>query len=146
MTNSVHEWSSITADGLNPRWSGLRTSRRAHDEIQASSDQTTVVEHYMRHGNLLSHVLIINDPSYLTESFVNSQEFMLMDRGNQNGLYNCEVELNRLCNPKSAAFLRAIHDLPYATRRKGRNDEALWPKPRLNGLSSGSSQVSLSPR
>jgi len=54
MTNSVHEWSSITADGLNPRWSGLRTSRRAHDEIQASSDQTTVVEHYMRHGNLLS--------------------------------------------------------------------------------------------
>jgi cyclase len=55
-----------------------------------SSDLTTVVEHYMRHGNLLSHVLIINDPVYLTEPFINSQEFVLMDRGNQNWLYNCE--------------------------------------------------------
>ena len=25
------EWSSITADGLNPRWCSQRTSRRAHD-------------------------------------------------------------------------------------------------------------------
>jgi hypothetical protein len=55
-----------------------------------SSDLTTVVEHYIRHGNLLSHVLIITDPVYLTEPFVNSQEFVLMDRGNQNWLYNCE--------------------------------------------------------
>jgi len=55
-----------------------------------SSDQTTVREHYIRHGNLLSHVLIISDPVYLTEPYVNSQEFELMDRGNQNWLYNCE--------------------------------------------------------
>jgi hypothetical protein len=55
-----------------------------------SSDLTTVVEHYIRHGNLLSHVMIITDPVYLTEPYVNSQEFVLMDRGNQNWLYNCE--------------------------------------------------------
>jgi cyclase len=55
-----------------------------------SSDATTVTEHYIRHGNLLSHVMIINDPVYLSEPFVNSQEFVLMDRGNQNWLYNCE--------------------------------------------------------
>jgi glyoxylase-like metal-dependent hydrolase (beta-lactamase superfamily II) len=55
-----------------------------------SSDKTTVVEHYIRHGNLLSHVLIINDPIYLSEPYVNSQEFALMERGNQNWLYNCE--------------------------------------------------------
>lgn len=55
-----------------------------------SSDMTTVVEHYIRHGNLLSHVMIITDPVYLTEPYVNSQEFALMDRGNQNWLYNCE--------------------------------------------------------
>jgi hypothetical protein len=55
-----------------------------------SSDQTTVVEHYIRHGDLLSHVMIITDPVYLTEPYVNSQEFVVMDRENQNWLYNCE--------------------------------------------------------
>jgi cyclase len=55
-----------------------------------SSDLTTVVEHYIRHGNLLSHMMIITDPVYLTEPYVNSEEFVLMDRGNQNWLYNCE--------------------------------------------------------
>jgi hypothetical protein len=55
-----------------------------------SSDLTTLVEHYIRHGNLLSHVMIITDPVYLTEPYVNSEEFVLLERGNQNWLYNCE--------------------------------------------------------
>jgi hypothetical protein len=55
-----------------------------------SSDETTVVEHYIRHGDLLSHVMFIYDPVYLTEPYVNSEEFVLMDRGNTNWLYNCE--------------------------------------------------------
>jgi hypothetical protein len=65
-----------------------------------SSDRTTVVEHYIRHGNLLSQVLIIDDPVYLTEPYVNSQEFVLMERGNQNWLYNCEyvMEIPRAKN------------------------------------------------
>src|SRR5215510_3312844 len=58
-----------------------------------SSDQTTVVEHYIRHGNLLSHVTITSDPVYLTESYVTSEEFVLMERGNQNWLYNCEYAM-----------------------------------------------------
>jgi glyoxylase-like metal-dependent hydrolase (beta-lactamase superfamily II) len=55
-----------------------------------SSDRTTVVEHYIRHGNLLTHVMIATDPVYLSEPYVNSEEFVLMERGNQNWLYNCE--------------------------------------------------------
>ena len=58
-----------------------------------SSDQTTVVEHYIRHGNLLSHVTITTDPVYLTESYVTSEEFLMMERGNQNWLYNCEYAM-----------------------------------------------------
>jgi glyoxylase-like metal-dependent hydrolase (beta-lactamase superfamily II) len=58
-----------------------------------SSDLTTMVEHYIRHGNLLTHVMIISDPVYLTEPYVNSQEFVLMERGNQNWLYNCEYKM-----------------------------------------------------
>ena len=34
--------------------------------------------------------MIITDPVYLTEPYVLSQEFVLMERGNQNWLYNCE--------------------------------------------------------
>lgn len=55
-----------------------------------SSDQTTVVEHFIRRGDMLSHVMIITDPVYLSEPYVNSQEFVLMDRESQNWLYNCE--------------------------------------------------------
>jgi hypothetical protein len=58
-----------------------------------SSDLTTMVEHYMRHGNLLSHVIVVTDPVYLTEPLIQSQEFVLMERGNQNWLYNCEYAL-----------------------------------------------------
>jgi glyoxylase-like metal-dependent hydrolase (beta-lactamase superfamily II) len=55
-----------------------------------ASDRLTVVEHWMRHGNVLSQVTIATDPVYLTEPYIRSQEFALMERGNQNWLYNCE--------------------------------------------------------
>jgi cyclase len=62
-----------------------------------SSDRTTLVEHYIRHGNVLSHVMIATDPVYLTEPLIMSEEFVQMDRGNQNWLYNCEyaMEIDR---------------------------------------------------
>ena len=55
-----------------------------------ASDRLTVVEHWMRHGNVLSQVTIATDPVYLTEPYIRSQEFVLMERGNTNWLYNCE--------------------------------------------------------
>ena len=58
-----------------------------------ASDRTTVVEHWIRHGNLLSQVTIATDPVYLTEPYIRSQEFVLMERGNQNWLYNCEYAM-----------------------------------------------------
>ena len=47
-----------------------------------ASDRITVVEHWMRHGNVLSQVTISTDPVYLTEPYIRSQEFVLMERGN----------------------------------------------------------------
>jgi cyclase len=55
-----------------------------------ASDRITVVEHWLRHGNVLSQVTIATDPVYLTEPYMRSQEFVLMERGNTNWLYNCE--------------------------------------------------------
>jgi glyoxylase-like metal-dependent hydrolase (beta-lactamase superfamily II) len=58
-----------------------------------ASDRTTVVEHWMRHGNTLSQVTIATDPVYLTEPYIRSQDFVLMERGNTNWLYNCEYAM-----------------------------------------------------
>jgi cyclase len=58
-----------------------------------ASDRITVVEHWMRHGNVLSQVTIATDPVYLTEPYIRSQEFVVMDRGNTNWLYNCEYAM-----------------------------------------------------
>jgi len=58
-----------------------------------ASDRTIVVEHWIRHGNVLSQVTIATDPVYLTEPYIRSQEFVLMERGNQNWLYNCEYAM-----------------------------------------------------
>jgi glyoxylase-like metal-dependent hydrolase (beta-lactamase superfamily II) len=58
-----------------------------------ASDRTVVVEHWIRHGNLLSQVTIATDPVYLTEPYIRSQEFVQMERGNTNWLYNCEYAM-----------------------------------------------------
>jgi glyoxylase-like metal-dependent hydrolase (beta-lactamase superfamily II) len=58
-----------------------------------ASDRVTVVEHWIRHGNVLSQVTIATDPVYLTEPYIRSQEFVLMDRNNTNWLYNCEYAM-----------------------------------------------------
>jgi cyclase len=65
-----------------------------------SSDRTTLIEHYVRHGNTLSHVMIATDPVYLTEPLIMSEEFVLMERGNQNWLYNCEYAME-IARPKN---------------------------------------------
>ena len=39
------------------------------------SDQATLVEHFIRHGDHLTHVSIVTDPVYLTEPLVKSQDF-----------------------------------------------------------------------
>jgi len=58
-----------------------------------ASDRITVVEHWIRHGNVLSQITIATDPVYLTEPYIRSQEFVVMDRGNTNWLYNCEYAM-----------------------------------------------------
>jgi len=101
------------------------------------SDQATVVEHWMRHGNLFSQVIIASDPLYLSEPYIRSQEFVAMDRGNQNWLYNCEYVMevakdkNQVPhflpgeNP-SVALFAAKHGMPPDGPRGGA--ESLLPE------------------
>ncbi len=42
-----------------------------------SSDEITLVEHFIRHDNHLTHVSVVTDPVYLTEPLIKSQDFIL---------------------------------------------------------------------
>jgi hypothetical protein len=40
-----------------------------------SSDRITLVEHFIRHDDHLTHVTVVTDPLYLTEPLIKSQDF-----------------------------------------------------------------------
>jgi hypothetical protein len=46
----------------------------------ALSDRATMTERFMRHGNYLTHVYIIEDPYYLTEPLIKTSGFQLTDQ------------------------------------------------------------------
>jgi hypothetical protein len=54
------------------------------------SDRATLVEHFLRHGELLTHVSVVTDPIFLTEPFVRTQVFRLLKQEGQNWLYPCD--------------------------------------------------------
>jgi glyoxylase-like metal-dependent hydrolase (beta-lactamase superfamily II) len=82
---STGEWNG---DILTVTTSHIKAGYYRRSGIPAS-DRITVVEHWMKHGDVLSQVTIATDPVYLTEPYIRSQEFVLMERGNTNWLYNC---------------------------------------------------------
>ena len=107
------------------------------------SDQATATEHWMRHGDYLTVVTVIDDPVFLTEPLVRSDNWYL-DPGQHIGIFGCEhapelpkaegVVPNHL--PGTNPFLREVSEwygLPYEATRGGA--ETLYPEYRqkLNG-------------
>jgi hypothetical protein len=54
------------------------------------SDQATLVEHFIRHGDYMTHVTILTDPVYLTEPLIKTQDFEMATRDPGNWLWPCE--------------------------------------------------------
>ena len=42
-----------------------------------SSDRITLVDHFIRHDNHLTHVSVVTDPVYLTEPLIKSEDYLL---------------------------------------------------------------------
>jgi len=61
------------------------------------SDQATLTEHFIRHGDHLMHVSILTDPLTITEPLIKTQDFTLRIQNGQTWLYPCEpvVEIER---------------------------------------------------
>jgi hypothetical protein len=56
----------------------------------ARSDEADFVEHFFRHGNYLTQVVVINDPVYLTEPFIRTNNWVL-DLHQQITPYLCDI-------------------------------------------------------
>ena len=46
-----------------------------------NSEKSTMIEHFIRHGNIMTHLEQWTDPVYLTEPLWRSEEFVLNERG-----------------------------------------------------------------
>jgi glyoxylase-like metal-dependent hydrolase (beta-lactamase superfamily II) len=72
------------------------------------SDQTTLVERFIRHDKYLTHVAIISDPVYLSEPLVRTTDFSLAPVDNANWLWPCEYVEEIAGRPKG----EVPHHLP----------------------------------
>ena len=62
------------------------------------SDQATLVEHFIRHGDSITYVSVLKDPVYLSEPLIRSTEMVRIVRSPEAWLYACddgELILNR---------------------------------------------------
>jgi cyclase len=92
--NAPHTWMGFSTG----KWEGdmltVYTTHMKTGELRRNglleSDEATLVEHFIRYGNYLTHVSIITDPLTLTEPFVREQTFTLTVAEGQNWLYPCE--------------------------------------------------------
>lgn len=66
------------------------------------SDEATLIEHYIRHGSMMTHVSIVTDPIYLSEPLIKTQDFNLVTQEGQNWLYPCESVVEIANRPRGA--------------------------------------------
>ena len=102
----------------------------------ARSEKATVREHFIRNGDILTIVTIVNDPVYLTEPYIKSRNFQL-DPGYRMTPYPCsvDVEIDRPAGaiphylPGTNPFISeaaAKHKMPLEPARGGA--ETMYPE------------------
>jgi hypothetical protein len=142
--NTPHTWMGFSTG----QWEGdmltVRTTHIKQGWIRRNglpqSDKVTLTEHFIRHGDRLTHITITRDPVYLTEPLVKSQNFAMAPRElpQQNWLWVCEPVVEIADRPAGAVpaympgenpFLgefRKRHNVPEAATRGGA--ETMYPE------------------
>jgi hypothetical protein len=83
--NAPHTWQGFSTgkfegDVLVVRTTHLKAGWMRRNGLPLS-DQATMTERFFRHGNLMTHVLMISDPVYLSEPLVKSNGFVWIENG-----------------------------------------------------------------
>jgi hypothetical protein len=106
-----------------------------------ASDETTLIEHYIRHGGLLTRITVTEDPIYLEEPLIKSEEFNYVENPNLFvPFYPCEyVEEGERNNSEVPHYLpgqnpwvseyAATHELPQEVTLGGA--QTIYPEYRL---------------
>jgi hypothetical protein len=55
-----------------------------------NSEKSTMIEHFIRHGNIMTHLVQWTDPVYLAEPLLRSEDLVLNERPAGNWLWPCE--------------------------------------------------------
>jgi hypothetical protein len=103
-----------------------------------ASDEVTLIEHYVRRGNLLTHITVTDDPVFLGEPLVKSEEFAYVsDPSTFNPFWPCQpVEEGERARGEVPSFMpgqnpwiaeyAATHDLPQEATLGG--PETIYPE------------------
>jgi hypothetical protein len=103
-----------------------------------ASDEVTLIEHYVRRGNLLTHITVTDDPVFLAEPLVKSEEFAYVSDPNTfNPFWPCQsVEEGERPRGAVPSFLpgqnpwiaeyAATHELPQEATLGGA--ETIYPE------------------
>ena len=144
---AAHTWQGFSTGAWEGNMLTITTTHLKENYIRRNgvprSDQAIVTEHWTRHGDYLTVTTVIDDPVFLTEPLVRSDNWFL-DPGQHIGIFGCEyaAELPRPEGtvphhlPGTNPFLKefaAWYGLPYEATRGGA--ETLYPeyRSRLGG-------------
>ena len=105
------EWAPHTFQGFSTgKWDGdiltVSTSHIKSEWIRRNgipnSEYSSLIEHFVRHGNVMTYVSVVTDPVYLTEPLVKSTDFRLNERPAGGWLWPCEYVDEVADRPHSA--------------------------------------------
>jgi hypothetical protein len=117
--NAPHTWMGFSTGKWEDGMLTVHTTHIKTGELRRNglmeSDQATLVEHFFRYGDYLTHVSIVTDPLTLTEPFVRSQTFRLTVPEGQNWLYPCEYVEEVANRPRGAVPNYLPGENPFLT-------------------------------
>jgi hypothetical protein len=113
---AAHTWMGFSTG----KWEGdmltVYTTHIKQDWIRRNgvleSDRAFMNEHFIRHGDYLTHVVLIQDPGYLEEPFVRSNDFRLNTNFNGNWTWPCRPADEVPDRPKGAVPAYALGNNP----------------------------------
>ncbi len=129
---AAHSWQGFSLG----KWEGdvlaVETTHLKESYVRrnglARSDKATTREHYIRHGDYLTIVAVINDPVYLTESFIRSSDYALDNKRNI-APYPCDPVVEIVGQPEGYVphYLPGKHpsEFEYADRYNLSHEAAL---------------------
>jgi len=116
---AVHTWMGFSTGKWEGNMLTVTTTHLKQGWVRRNglpvSDRATLVEHYIRHGNMMTHVSISTDPIYLTEPLIKTQSFNLIVQEGQNWLFPCSYVVEVADRPRGTVPSYMPGENPFLT-------------------------------